>query len=143
MSDISNVDLWHDASIGWYVKNEVVTVRFATKPGVVMSSVGPNQYSAQDALITGSNGDQWAVTPDRFRQRYAPISGLQMGQDGDYRNIPVAIKAKQMPTAFSVHRSAGADILRGQAGDWLVQYSPIDYGIVDQQRFAAVYQLKI
>jgi hypothetical protein len=29
-----------------------------------------------------------------------------------------------MSVRFSVARSAGGDVLRGNAGDWLVQYAP-------------------
>lgn len=135
-------DLLNDPTIAWYVKDEQVYVRFATEPGVVQSSVGPNAYHVNDALITGSNGDQWAVTPANFRERYQPEIGVSMGQDGYYRNYPVPIKATQMASDFSVRRRQNADWLAGKAGDWLVQYSVTDYGIVDQKRFAMVYAKK-
>jgi hypothetical protein len=46
-----------------------------------------------------------------------------------------------MPAAFSVARSAGGDVLRGAAGDWLVQYAPGDYGVVARARFDRVYRV--
>jgi hypothetical protein len=44
-----------------------------------------------------------------------------------------------MTAAFTVERSAGGDLLRGDAGDWLVQYAPGDHGIVAAARFDSVY----
>jgi len=140
MLAFTSPDLWHDASIDWYVKDETVSVSFAQTAGVVHSSVGPNHYSPGDALIVGSNGDCWAVTPERFEARYTPMAPTRLGESGCYRNIPKAIKAQQIHEPFNVYRSAGADQLFGQAGDWLVQYSLSDYGIVDRLRFAAVYK---
>jgi hypothetical protein len=37
-------------------------------------------------------------------------------------------------------RSAGGDLLHGNAGDWVLQYAPGDYGVVEQERFALVYR---
>jgi hypothetical protein len=39
-----------------------------------------------------------------------------------------------------LERSAGGDVLRGAAQDWLLQYAPGDYGIVEKARFEAVYR---
>ena len=39
-----------------------------------------------------------------------------------------------------LYRSAGGDLLRGNPGDWLLQYAPGDYGVVEQGRFAQVYR---
>jgi hypothetical protein len=47
-----------------------------------------------------------------------------------------------MSEPFSLARSAaGGDVLRGTAGDWVMQYAPGDYGVVQAARFAAVYRL--
>ena len=37
-------------------------------------------------------------------------------------------------------RAHGGDLLRGAALDWLLQYAPGDYGIVENARFQAVYR---
>jgi len=92
-------------------------------------------------LITGSTGDQWSVTRDRFDAKYTPVAPLHHGQDGTYRNVPVPVLAKQINEDFSVERTAGGDIIYGKAGDWLMQYAPGDYGIVQNAKFQKVYQL--
>jgi len=52
------------------------------------------------------------------------------------------VLAKRMDEAFSLARSAqGGDVLKGTAGDWIMQYAPGDYGVVQAARFAKVYRL--
>ena len=46
-----------------------------------------------------------------------------------------------MTLEFCVERTLGGDVLRGNAGDWLVQYAPGDHGIVAATRFDSVYRV--
>ncbi len=134
-------DLARDPAAGWAVKDEVVAVEFAVRPGVLQSAVGPNHYRGGDALLTGSTGDRWCVSRDRFDAKYRPEPGVAVGDAGLYRNLPVRIRAVRMAVPFSVARSAGGDRLQGEAGDWLVEYAPGDHGVVAAARFASVYRL--
>jgi hypothetical protein len=122
------------------VKDEVVAVEFASVPGVLMSAVGPNHYRAGDALITGSTGDRWCVTRERFDAKYRSCDGTTDGSSGDYRNLPVVVFAKQIHEPFRVARSPGGDVLTGNAGDWAIEYAPGDCGLVDRARFEKVYR---
>ena len=140
MYDLGSPDLAADPAARRVVKDEVVAVVFAADAGSVISSVGENRYAPGDALVTGSNGDRWCVSRDRFDARYRPCPGTDAGAAGAYRNLPVTVLAKPIDRPFRVARTAGGDVLRGQAGDWLVQYAPADYGIVDRARFEAVYR---
>ncbi len=140
MLELKNIDLRNDPDAALYVKNEVVQVCFAKGDGGLTSQEGLNRYSAGDALITGSTGNRWVVSRDRFDAKYEPVSPLKAGEDGAYRNKPIPVLAKQIHEPFSVNRSAGGDRLQGRAGDWLMQYGPGDFGIVEKKRFEAVYQ---
>jgi hypothetical protein len=51
------------------------------------------------------------------------------------------VLAKRIDEPFTVARSVGGDCLYGEAGDWLIQYAPGDYGIVEKTRFQQVYRL--
>lgn len=137
---LSDVDLHNDGSAARFVKHETVQVAFAPAAGELISREGPNRYAIGDALVTGSNGDRWSVSRARFDARYEPVPPLQSGVDGVYRNKPLPVLARQMTVEFTLARSAGGDLLRGKAGDWLLQYAPGDYGIVDQKKFARVYR---
>jgi uncharacterized protein (DUF2237 family) len=139
---LENPDLAADSAACWVVKDEVVSVEYAVAAGVLESAVGLNRYAAGDALLTGSTGDRWCVSRDRFDAKYQPESPTLPGEPGRYRNRPVSILAKRMTVAFTVERSVGGDLLRGNAGDWLVQYAPGDHGIVAAARFDGVYRVR-
>jgi hypothetical protein len=136
-----NLDLTVDSAACRVVKDEVVSVEFAVAAGVLESAVGLNRYVAGDALLTGSTGDRWCVSRDRFDAKYLAVPPNLPGQAGRYRNRPVSVLAKRMTAPFTVERSAGGDVLRGNAGDWLVQYAPGDHGIVAGARFDSVYRV--
>jgi hypothetical protein len=139
---LDNPDLIVDPDACWAIKDEVVTVEFAAVPGVIESAVGFNRYAAGDALLTGSTGDRWCVSRERFDAKYQPETPTLHGQQGCYRNRPVAVLAKRMGVPFTVKRSAGGDRLLGNAGDWLVQYAPGDHGVVAAARFDRVYRVR-
>lgn len=139
---LDSPDLRADPEARRATKDEVVEVEFAASDGSLSSAVGLNHYRAGDALITGSTGDRWCVSRERFDAKYLPVSPARAGTDGAYRNRPVPVLAKQMHQSFSVAREAGGDVLHGVAGDWLLQYAPGDHGVVDRARFARVYRLE-
>jgi hypothetical protein len=140
MRDLGALSLSIDPLAARFVKDEIVLAEFATAEGVIQSSVGLNHYRIGDALVTGANGDRWCVSRDRFDVKYRPCEGVRAGDDGRYRNVPTPVWAKQMSEAFSIERTAGGDRLIGRPGDWVLEYAPGDYGIVDQARFALVYR---
>ena len=135
------IDLGQDCEAHTYRKHETVQVEFASAPGVIASREGPNHYEVGAALVTGSTGDRWSVSRERFDARYEPVPPLASGAPGSYRNKPLPVLAKQMPQDFSVPRSLQGDRLRGRAGDWLMQYAPGDWGIVEGAKFRQVYRL--
>jgi hypothetical protein len=138
--DFEAVDLRHDAAAASYVKQETVQVAFARAAGSLASREGANHYQAGDALITGSGGDRWSVSRARFDRRYQPIAPLPHGSDGAYCSVTLPVLACQIPQAFTVRRSPGGDLLRGSAHDWLLQYSPGDWGIVEDAKFRRLYR---
>jgi hypothetical protein len=141
VSTLNNPDLTTDPAARRALKDEKVAVEFATQPGELVSAVGLNHYVAGDALITGSTGDRWCVSRDRFDAKYQPQLPTRHGNAGIYRNRPVVVLAKQMSERFSVDRMAGGDSLQGEAGDWLIEYAPGDHGIVERTRFERVYRI--
>jgi hypothetical protein len=139
--EISNPELMSDPAARRAVKDERVRVEFADVAGELTSGVGINRYLPGDALITGSTGDRWSVSRDRFDTKYDPEPPTVGGESGHYRNRPVSVLAKRIDQSFTVARTAGGDSLFGDAGDWLIQYAPGDFGIVESSRFARVYRL--
>jgi hypothetical protein len=140
MLDLTGTDLSTDPLAARYVKTELVDVTFADKAGELISLEGPNRYQPGDALITGSTGTRWSVARDRFGAKYEAALPSGAGKAGRYRAKPVPVLARQIPQAFTAARSSGGDVLRGAAGDWLLQYGPDDFGIARHERFAQVYE---
>ena len=147
MLKLADIDLATDPAARRYVKHEQVDVVFAKADGELISREGPNRYQAGDALITGSTGDRrecnadrWSVSRGRFDEKYEPVAPLPAGADGRYQARPIPVLARQMAEPFTIARRAGGDRLRGEAQDWLLQYAPGDYGIVENARFARVYR---
>ncbi|RLJ65284.1 PGDYG domain-containing protein [Sulfurisoma sediminicola] len=140
MLELADIDLSTDPAAHRYVKHELVDVVFATHDGELISREGPNRYLAGDALITGSTGDRWSVSRGRFDEKYQAVPPLGHGDVGRYQARPIPVLARQMPEPFTIARRAGGDLLRGQANDWLLQYAPGDYGIVENARFERVYR---
>jgi len=138
--DFESVDLRQDRRACRYVKHETVQVVFASNAGCIASREGPNHYRAGDALITGSGADRWSVSRERFDQRYQPLPPLPHGSDGAYRSKALPVLARQIPEHFTARRCAGGDLLRGNPGDWLLQYAPGDWGIVEDARFRRLYR---
>lgn len=141
MLELTQLDLSTDPQARRVIKDETVTVAFAAGDGELMSLEGPNRYVAGDELITGSTGDRWVVSRARFDAKYLPADpAVAHGEPGPYRNRPSIVLAKRMDEPFTIARSANGDTLRGTAGDWVMQYAPGDYGVVQAQRFAQVYR---
>ncbi len=139
MLELNGCDLTTDVDAAHYIKTELVTVTFARQAGELTSLEGPNRYAVGDAVVTGSTGSCWSVARQRFDAKYEPVAPTQAGQDGPYAARPVPVLAKQMAEPFTIARCAGGDVLRGNAGDWLLQYGPGDFGLAEQARFARIY----
>ncbi|WJF89093.1 PGDYG domain-containing protein [Paraburkholderia bonniea] len=142
MLELTQIDLRTDPSAQRVTKQETVDVDFATEPGELMSLEGPNRYQCGDALITSADGERWVVERARFDAKYTPLAAtLTHGAPGAYQNRPAVVLARQMDQPFSLARASGSDVLHGNAGDWVMQYAPGDYGVVQAARFARVYRL--
>jgi hypothetical protein len=140
MQRLSQLDLARDESAARYTKDEIVDVIFADCEGELLSREGPNRYRKGDAIITGSTGDHWSVSRDRFDAKYVLAEAGAARQSHRYRARPVCVWAKQMGSQFTIARCAGGDVLTGQPEDWVLQYAPGDYGVVENARFQRVYR---
>lgn len=140
MLDPGNIDLTNDPLAARYVKSESVAVRFARQAGELISLEGPNRYESGDALIAGSTGSRWSVARHRFDAKYEAVPPTLTGQDGRYAARPLPVMARQIAEPFTAARSSGGDVLRGNAGDWLLQYGPGDFGVAAHQRFTQIYR---
>lgn len=123
------------------VKRDIpVPVHFAEEDGTLDTREGAVAYRKGDALLTGPEDESWPVVRGRFEETYDPIPGTRPGANGTYRKKNgIAAAALQVDEPFMVELSDGRGTLRGESGDWLLQYSPGEYGVVGRDIFEATY----
>src|ERR1022692_541358 len=139
---VDPVDLSEDRAARRARKRAVeVQVEFAATGGTLSTMEGPVTYSAGDALLTGTEGERWPVARDTFDLNYAPVAPTRPGKPGRYRKRPLIVWAKLMTEAFDVTLDRDRGSLRGEPGDWLVQYAPADFSVVSARIFAQTYEL--
>ena len=119
----------------------VVQVEFAESDGTLPTQEGSVHYSTGDALLTGTEGERWPVARGTFDVNYAPVAPTRPGKPGPYRKRPRVVWAKTMTDAFDVTLDRDRGTLRGQPGDWLVQYAQSDFSVVSAGVFAQTYEL--
>ena len=98
-----------------------------TKEGLVGAKTG-------DAIMTGTEGEQWPIPQDKFKETYNIVKPGIAAK----KNIPVF--AKEMAESFQVKVGWAEDLLQGEPGDYLVQYGLKDYGIVGKEIFKKTYK---
>jgi hypothetical protein len=118
-----------------------LTVEFAQQGGTLSTREEPVEYARGDALVTGSAGERWPVPRAAFDASYEPVAPLRPGKPGRYRKRAPVVWAKQMRDRFAVSLSSGRGELTVEAGDWLVQYAPDDWGVVGGALFVQTYEL--
>jgi len=87
----------------------------------------------QHARVSLHRAADVAEQDDRARTRAAPAPG-------QLHHIAARTHAAGKGATQIDARSAAGDILTGDAGDWVMQYAPGDYGVVKAARFAKVYR---
>ena len=117
-----------------------VRVTFAQADGICQTLEGPVNYLAGDAILTGIANENWPVVRAMFDKRYEAAAGTTFGSDGNYIKKPLEVFALRLEKPLEVKMPAGG-VLHGEAGDWLLQYGPADYGIVRDDIFRGTYDL--
>ena len=111
--------------------------RYAEGNEVIQTKEGSVSARPGDAIMTGTKGEQWPIPAESFAQTYDVLKpGI-----ASKKNIPVF--AKEMRQPFQVKVSWSSDLLQGEAGDFLVEYGPGDYGVVGAEIFGETYETTI
>jgi hypothetical protein len=122
-------------------KDSLVSVTFAAAAGTLDTREGPVAYREGDALLTGFQGESWPVALEYFRETYTPAPGTKPGSAGEYRKNSLVVRALRLDEPFAVELSGQKGVLRGERGDWLLQYAPGEYGVVAGKIFEKTYDI--
>lgn len=138
----SNLDLGRDPkAIRARKRPQTIAAAFARADGACETLEGPVHYRAGDAIVTGTQGERWPVERQKFLAAYEPEPPLAAGQDGQYVSRPREVLARRIEQAGQVTVGRASDTLRGEPGDWLVQYDDGSYGIIRSDIFASTYDV--
>ncbi|HEY1091449.1 MAG TPA: PGDYG domain-containing protein, partial [Burkholderiaceae bacterium] len=80
-------------------------------------------------------GRQWRVSRHHFEAKYELLDGER------FRSRRIEVKAQQLGEPFEVLLADQRSLLRGTAGDWLVDYGDGSLGVVSDTAFASSYDL--
>lgn len=120
---------------------EEVDVHFARGAGCCRTLEGEVRFDAGDAIVQAPAGDRWPVRREVFGMRYEPVAPTRAMTDGRYRKLSAVVLVRQLHDDARVSLPGDAGELRGNPGDWLVEYAPGDFAIVAREIFAATYEL--
>jgi hypothetical protein len=118
-----------------------VQVHFSEDSCTVRTLEGLVHARRGDAIITGTGGEHWRVSKERFPQKYRPVETTVPGENGTYVSLRTQILALQMDEEFEVLLADGQSQLLGKPGDWLVDYGDGSLGIVSQAIFPTTYEI--
>jgi hypothetical protein len=127
-----NPDLSQD---GFKTSKKPIPLNFRTAENneTIQTKEGPVNAKAGMVIMTGTEGEQWPIPADKFKQTYDVLKpGIAAKKD-----IPVFAKIMNEP--FQVKVSWSNDLLQGKIDDVLVQYGVGDYGVVDKEIFKKTY----
>ena len=118
-----------------------IEVQFTPIACTVQTPEGVVHARPGDAIITGTAGEHWRVSRERFPHKYRPVPPTAAGESGRYVSLPNRILAVLMTDAFEVLLADGVSRLKGRAGEWLVDYGDGSLGIVSEAIFASTYSI--
>lgn len=116
-------------------------VEFTPVACLVQTAEGAVHAQAGDAIVTGTAGERWSVSPEHFRKAYKAVPPTISGESGRYVSLPIQVLAVPMTAPFDVLLSDGQSRLHGKRGDWLVDYGDGGLGVVSESVFATTYEI--
>lgn len=131
-------DLSLDPEAARFEKIAAVSVQFAEHGGEMETREGRVPYLVGDALLTGIVGESWPVKRRVFDSLYELVNE---NEPAIYRKKKgLKTFAKQMNINFQVNIRDGSATLTGKPGDWLVQNTGGEFGIVANDIFLKSYR---
>ena len=129
-------------------KNPSVEYKYRISKGETIPSLEPNEAGehtqkalAGNVIITGlikspnhPEGEEWSQKPEKFAKDYVV---KEEGKTCTAKGTS-PVWALQVDSPFVVNTSWGSE-LQAKSGDYLTQYGPGDYGVLDQRAKDAYY----
>ena len=133
MEDQGVTDAWfRDGGFETYKKDLPVIYATAETPGTINTLENPVGYQAGYKIITGPNGEQYPIPPEKFAGLYDD------NHDGTATPKKIMKTAKLADHDGVLHTSWG-DLNYTTGNDYIVRHGTGDYGAVKKDIFAKTY----
>jgi hypothetical protein len=116
-----------------------VQVAFATADGTCDTLEGAVRFRAGDAILTGIQGERWPISRESFLSSYEAVPPTRAGHNGAYRKSAAPAYAMRLAERRDVPVGWQNDPLRGEPGDWLLQYADGSRGVLRDHIFRGSY----
>lgn len=128
-------DEWfRDGGFQTYKKPAKERYEIASEPGVIQTLEGPVKYPAGYYIMTGPKGEQYPISPEKFRNLKDDLG------DGVCQPKKIMKIAKVADHSGTVNTSWGEKLHYNPDVDVIVRHGPDDYGVVKQDIFDITYE---
>jgi len=129
-------DAWFkNGSFETYKKPAKERYEIADEPGTIETLEGPVKYPAGYYIMTGPKGEQYPITPEKFRDLKDDLG------DGVFTPKKIMKIAKLADHSGSVDTSWGEKLHYNPSEDVIVRHGENDYGVVKKDIFAQTYEM--
>ena len=141
MRDYINIVEGRGITDGWFTDGGFETYKIPAKekyeiakePGTIQTLEGPVRYDAGYYIMTGPKGEQYPITPEKFKSLKDDLGN---GVCTPKKIIKVAKVADHSGT---VDTSWGEKLHYNPEVDVIVRHGPNDYGVVKKDIFKQTY----
>ncbi len=127
-------DNWFKDGFKTYKKPAKEQYKIANTDGVLKTLEGPVEYSKGDYIMTGPKGEQYPISPEKFKEL--------KDDHGDGIASPKKIEkiAKLADhDGYVVLTYNGSKLYYTKGNDYIVKHGPNDYGVVKADIFKQTY----
>jgi hypothetical protein len=127
-------DWFKDGGFKTYKRPAKERYEIATEPGTIDTLEGPVKYPAGYYIMTGPKGEQYPITPEKFKELKDDLG------NGVCTPKKIMKVAKLADHSGSVDTSWGEKLYYNTGKDVIVRHGPNDYGVVKKDIFVQTYE---
>ena len=127
-------DWFKDSGFKTYKRPAKERYEIATEPGTIDTLEGPVKYPAGYYIMTGPKGEQYPITPEKFKELKDDLG------NGVCTPKKIMKVAKLADHSGSVDTSWGEKLYYNTDEDVIVRHGTNDYGVVKKDIFAQTYE---
>jgi hypothetical protein len=127
-------DQWFNDGVQVFKRPAQEKYEIAREPGTIQTLEGPVNYPAGFYIMTGPKGEQYPISPDRFKELKDDLG------NGVCTPKKIIKMAKLADRSGTVDTSWGEKLHYNPGEDVLVRHGPNDYGVVKKDIFNQTYE---